>query len=105
MHFRILSVDGGGVKGLITAEVIRIIEKHRPGFIKKIDCFTGSSSGSIVSALFAAGFSPENASELFLKNMNQIFSVSWKRRLKTLNGTLAPIYEKSKLYDACYDIM
>jgi patatin-like phospholipase/acyl hydrolase len=34
MYFRILSVDGGGVKGLIASEIISAIETHRPGLLK-----------------------------------------------------------------------
>jgi patatin-like phospholipase/acyl hydrolase len=37
--------------------------------------------------------------------MDKIFSVSWKRRLMTFNGILAPIYEKTKLYEACGSII
>lgn len=99
-----MSIDGGGVKGLITAEVIKILEKHRPGFINKFECFTGSSSGAIMSALYAAEHSPDKAFDIFKNNMDFIFSIHWKKRLKTMNGILSPLYEKENLQKVCSNI-
>lgn len=105
MYYKILSIDGGGVKGLIAAEIIKAIENKRPGFIKKFDCFTGSSSGSIVSALLSSNHHPDKVASIFKKHMDVIFAINWKKRLVTMNGILSPIYEKKNLLETCYSIL
>ena len=79
MQYKILSIDGGGVKGLIAAEIIKSIENKRPGFIKKFDCFTGSSSGSIVTALLVSGHHPQKVASIFKKHMDTIFAINFKK--------------------------
>ena len=100
-----MSIDGGGVKGLITAEIVKAVEERRPGFLQKFDCFVGSSSGAIVSSLYASEHTAEQAVDIFEEKMDKIFAVHWKKRVTSLNGILCPIYEKSNLYDACSSII
>ena len=105
MQYKILSIDGGGVKGLIAAEIIKAIESKRPGFIKKFDCFTGSSSGSIVAALLVSEHHPDQVASIFKKHMDSIFAINIKKRLFTLNGIISPIYEKDNLLKTCYNFL
>ncbi|MDV4150094.1 patatin-like phospholipase family protein [Clostridium sp. AL.422] len=53
--FKILSFDGGGIKGALSIEILsRIVDKY-PHFLYDIDLFTGTSTGSIIAALLAKG--------------------------------------------------
>ena len=44
--YRILSCDGGGIRGVITAKLLQALD---PSVIKNIDLFAGTSTGSIIA--------------------------------------------------------
>jgi len=46
--FLILSCDGGVIRGLITAMILQELDKKVP-FLKKIDLFSGTSTGGIIA--------------------------------------------------------
>ena len=46
-NFLILSCDGGGIRGLITAMIIQELDKQIP-FLNQIDLFAGTSTGGII---------------------------------------------------------
>jgi predicted acylesterase/phospholipase RssA len=48
----ILSCDGGGVRGLITAMLLQDLD---PAFLRKVSLFAGTSTGSIIALGLAAG--------------------------------------------------
>ena len=52
--YRILSCDGGGIRGVITAKLLQALD---PSVIKNIDLFAGTSTGSII-ALGLASYLP-----------------------------------------------
>ena len=56
-----LVLSGGGAKGLAHIGVIKVLEDHNI----PIDYVAGTSIGSIVGGLYAAGFSPDDMLELF----------------------------------------
>jgi patatin-like phospholipase/acyl hydrolase len=51
-NFIILSCDGGGVRGLITA---LLLQNLNPGFLQKVSLFAGTSTGSVIALALAAG--------------------------------------------------
>jgi Patatin-like phospholipase len=53
--FRILALDGGGVRGILTlALLIRIVERD-PTFLDQVDLIAGTSAGGILALLLASG--------------------------------------------------
>lgn len=56
-----LALSGGGVKGFAHAGALRALHEHgiRP------DIIAGTSAGSVVAVLYAAGYSPEGICEIF----------------------------------------
>ncbi|KAL7715019.1 phospholipase A2 [Entamoeba marina] len=62
--YKILSVDGGGVKGILSAVIIgRIIQKH-PTFLVNTNLFCGCSVGSILVSLMSVGYNLDVCAEL-----------------------------------------
>ena len=49
-----LALSGGGIRGVAHAGVLKALEENDI----KIDVIGGTSSGSIISALYAMGYSP-----------------------------------------------
>lgn len=58
MPYRILSIDGGGVRGLPVTVLLERLEKERPGFLDEVDLFAGTSTGGIMALGLASGLKP-----------------------------------------------
>ena len=64
--FRILSLDGGGIRGVLTTVILARIEKEFPHFIEKhVDLIAGSSTGGLIGLLLAAGYTPAECVEIY----------------------------------------
>lgn len=63
-----LSLAGGGVKGAAHIGVLKALEEENI----KIDYISGTSSGSIVATLYAAGFTVDEIYSIFKKYCKQI---------------------------------
>jgi NTE family protein len=55
-----LALGGGSIRGVAHVGVLKVLEKHNI----KVSCISGTSSGSIVAALYAAGFSAAEIEEI-----------------------------------------
>jgi patatin-like phospholipase/acyl hydrolase len=74
-NFLILSCDGGGIRGLITAMILQELDKQIP-FINRIDLFTGTSTGGIIALGLASGVPIADVVNIYKNNRNcsQIFT-------------------------------
>ncbi|GAM24450.1 hypothetical protein SAMD00019534_076250 [Acytostelium subglobosum LB1] len=57
--YRIMSLDGGGLRSVMVCVLIERITKRFPTFLDYVDVFTGTSAGSIVAAGLAAQYPPK----------------------------------------------
>jgi patatin-like phospholipase/acyl hydrolase len=58
--FRILALDGGGIKGVFAAAALaRMEEQHKARIIDHFDLIAGTSTGGILAIGLALGLSPE----------------------------------------------
>ena len=70
--FKILSLDGGGYKGLFTIACLAEIEKCCDIKVQEyFDLYAGTSTGSIIATGLAAGFTAEEILNLYKKNINE----------------------------------
>ena len=79
-----LCLSGGGVKGAAHIGVLKALEEENI----KIDCLSGTSSGSIVSTMYAMGYSPDEIYGLFKKYGKEISKVSMKNIFKLIYGLI-----------------
>jgi uncharacterized protein len=79
--YRILSIDGGGIRGILTAALLERIEAEHSGFLSKIDLFAGTSTGGLLSLGFASGLSPTEARRLYEEWGDRVFSPTFLGRL------------------------
>ena len=79
-----LCLAGGGVKGAAHIGALKSLEEENV----KIDYIGGTSSGSIVAALYASGFTPEEIYKIFKKYCRNIKYVEAKNVLKLILGLL-----------------
>ena len=77
--FRILSLDGGGVRGIYSAQLLAEVEDALGAPVKSsVDLIAGTSTGAIVAAGAAAGIPMRDVVRLFEVEAPSIFG---KRRL------------------------
>ncbi|WP_417394114.1 CBASS cGAMP-activated phospholipase [Gimesia chilikensis] len=73
-RFQILSLDGGGIKGLFSAAVLSAIEEDlETNIIDHFDLITGTSTGGIIALGLASGLSPREIVEFYTSKGPEIF--------------------------------
>src|SRR5262249_2796381 len=86
---RILSLDGGGIGGVFSLQVLARIEemfraeRSRPtlGRRDEFDCFAGTSTGAITAAGLAWGMAVADIERLWLDRGREIFAkAAWHHR-------------------------
>jgi hypothetical protein len=71
--YRILCLDGGGVKGALTTALMSRICEHNPKFLDQVDLICGTSAGGILALLLGAGYSPKECDEVYSFSAKHIF--------------------------------
>jgi patatin-like phospholipase/acyl hydrolase len=107
--FRILSIDGGGIRGIIPATILWYLEEQlqeRSGnpnarLSDYFDMMAGTSTGGILVGLYLtpdaaqpkrAKYSAKEALDLYLEDGEAIFSRTFSRKVKSLSGLLGKKY-------------
>lgn len=92
MAFKILSLDGGGVRGAFSAACLAEFERllGRP-LADYFDLIAGTSTGAIVGAGLAVGAEAEEIVQFYLKHVPKIFTPAAPRRMPGWLGLFAPV--------------
>lgn len=77
-----IALSGGGVEGFAHIGALKALEELNI----EIDCLAGTSSGSVVAALYAMGYNPEEIKMISLKIYHSIRKIHIKRFLKAVLG-------------------
>jgi patatin-like phospholipase/acyl hydrolase len=95
-RFQVLSLDGGGIRGIFTAAVLAGLEGDLGGpILDHFDLVVGTSTGGIIATALGAGLSPEEILELYVREMKTIFP--GHRYLRSARGLLRPKYGSNGL--------
>ena len=71
---RVLSLDGGGIKGLVLAKMLECLsEVSRQNITDMFDWISGTSTGGILSLALAVGKSPLECQALYFKLKDEVF--------------------------------
>jgi patatin-like phospholipase/acyl hydrolase len=95
--FRILTLDGGGIRGFFTARLLCRIESARPGWLDRVDLIAGTSTGSIIAFALARGMAAGDIAAIYEKSAARIFSTSLRERLLDAGGLIGPRYDVRRL--------
>jgi uncharacterized protein len=100
---RILSLDGGGIRGLVSCHWLGGVEDAlaqggKPGLLERFDLLAGSSTGAIVACGVAIGLAPRELARLYRQHRHLIFPGMaerlWSRAGRMLTqGVSAPRYD------------
>lgn len=100
---RILSIDGGGIRGILPGQVLVYLEKklqEKSGnpnarIVDFFDLFAGTSTGGILTCLYLCpdsknsgrpAFSAKEAVDIYLKNGSSIFQNTLIHKITSVNG-------------------
>lgn len=73
--FQILSLDGGGIKGLFSAAVLAALEEDSgTDIVDHFDLITGTSTGGIIALALGAGLRPREIVQFYLNEGPKIFA-------------------------------
>ena len=103
--FKILSIDGGGIRGIIPALVLTEIERRTGRPISKLfDLIAGTSTGGIIAlGLTRPGeagqprYRAEQIVDLYLREGKRIFSRSLWHRIRSAEGLLEEKYQAGEV--------
>jgi patatin-like phospholipase/acyl hydrolase len=79
--YRILALDGGGVRGAFTSKLIERLN-DATGFLEHTDLVAGTSTGGLIALALAAGVKPQAITSLYRDKAVAIFSTPFWRRLQ-----------------------
>lgn len=111
---RILSIDGGGIRGIIPAKILVRLEEllqlysgNQEAHISDyFDLIAGTSTGSILTSLYlcpvsvgaaASKYSAKEVLDLYVTHGSYIFEQTWLSRIKTGFGIWGPKYMSDNL--------
>lgn len=120
---RILSIDGGGIRGIIPGQILVILEeklKVRTGSVDAriadyFDLIAGTSTGGILTCAYLMPdeeisgqelrpkFTAGEVVDLYLKRGGDIFNVPFGHKLRTMGGVFDEMYPVSELEKALND--
>lgn len=106
MPFRILSLDGGGIRGVIAASILAVIEKQIDQPLNKyFNLIAGTSTGSILASAIATGCSSQEIIKLYKQKSSLIFPYKSRFALQRIGlllkyGLSAPKFSDEGLIQA-----
>jgi patatin-like phospholipase/acyl hydrolase len=74
MPFRILAIDGGGVRGIFPAHILAALSKQIGKLSGKFDLIAGTSTGAIIAAAVAIDFDLHQLCSLYESKAPEIFT-------------------------------
>ncbi|MEZ5196243.1 MAG: patatin-like phospholipase family protein [Bacteroidales bacterium] len=119
---RILSIDGGGIRGIIPGQILVHLEKKLQELDKNpkariadyFDMIAGTSTGGILTCIYLCPdekdpkrprFSADDAVDLYFERGDEIFDISLLQKIKSGAGLLDEKYAADELEEALNDYM
>ncbi len=115
-EFRILSIDGGGIRGILPAAVLSQVEKEwlqGASVAGHFDLIAGTSTGGIIALGLAAGLTAAEISRIYVERGREIFArpglsslrknLSWfvhKQNTDALHRLVDEVFADKKFGDA-----
>jgi uncharacterized protein len=95
-RFQVLSLDGGGIRGIFSAALLAGLEKDlgRP-VLDHFDLVVGTSTGGLIALALGAGLAPGEVVDLYVSEMRTIFP--GPRRLRSIRHLVRPKYRPGGL--------
>ncbi|MCM3905130.1 MAG: patatin-like phospholipase family protein [Pyrinomonadaceae bacterium] len=74
-RYRIMTFDGGGVRGALMAILVKRLVDRFPNLLDQVDLFAGTSTGSVVALTLASGLTADTLVNFYsIENLRSVFS-------------------------------
>jgi patatin-like phospholipase/acyl hydrolase len=103
--YHILSLDGGGICGVLTAKLLERLEMAHPGFQSKVDLFAGTSTGGVLALGLAAGLTPKEMGQLYEESSTKVFADSTWDDIRDLGKLTGADYSNEPLQQAILELV
>ena len=103
-RYRILSIDGGGVRGLLVAVLLQQLDERVPGWRDHVDLMAGTSTGGIITLGLAHGLNPTQLRELYLDETPLIFHDTFWDDVRDLGRVIGAEYRIENLRQALDEV-
>lgn len=103
--YRILSMDGGGIRGTLTIRMIERLEEMTPGWLENVDMFAGTSTGGILALVLAAGLKPAHIRKIYQDLGEKVFADSFLDDVKDLGKLAGADYSLKPLHDMFVQVL
>ena len=115
---KILSIDGGGIRGILPGTILNYIEKEiqrktnnpETRLADHFDLIAGTSTGGILTCTYLmvdeggkSKYSAQDALNIYLERGSEIFHLTFNRKLWTWFGLRRPKYSVNALENALHD--
>jgi Patatin-like phospholipase len=101
--YRILALDGGGIRGVYTAILLNRLSREAPGFINRAHLLAGTSTGGILALGLARGLSIQSLIDLYRNSGSAIFSRSVWHEIRDVGEILGAKYANENLVRVVQD--
>lgn len=102
--YRILSIDGGGVRGLLVAVLLEQLDERVSGWRDQLDLIAGTSTGGIIALGLAHGLEPAQLRELYLNKTPLIFHDTLWDDVRDLGRVIGAEYAIDNLRQALDEV-
>ena len=98
-RYRILSIDGGGIRGIIPVILLERLARERglERFLEGVDLLAGTSTGGLIALALAAGRTPSQIRSLYETQGSAIFDRSAWRAITSLGSLIGAKYDSGNL--------
>lgn len=98
-RFRILSFDGGGIRGLLSARLLQRLadEPSIGGWLDDVDLIAGTSTGGIIALGLAHGLTPAEICDFYIEKGPAIFADSFLDNIADLGNLIGAQYSSANL--------
>ena len=95
--YYILALDGGGIRGVLTAMLLERLEEQQPGFLKRIDLVAGTSTGGLLALALASGVEPQTIRSMYEEQGRYVFADTKWDNFKDLGTARGAQYSNTGL--------
>ena len=105
--YRVLSIDGGGIRGLITTILLQrlVAEEGLERLLDSVDLIAGTSTGGLLALGIAHGLDVQDIRDLYVEKGPQIFDDSWFDNLVDLGKLRGADYDSKPLRRALKELL
>ena len=96
-RYRILSIDGGGVRGLLVTVLLQQLDERLPGWRDRVDLLAGTSTGGIIALGLAKGLTPTDLRILYYDKSPRIFGDSFLDDIRDLGRVVGAEFSNRDL--------